>query len=61
MTMKTLMKKSAKDLQKELLKAKSELLDLRFKAAGTKIKDLKKIRALKLKVAHILTALNSKK
>ncbi len=55
--MNKLAKKSVKDLQKELSKKKAELRDLRFKAAGTRLKDDKAIRSLKKEIARILTAL----
>ncbi len=54
---KDLLKKSVKDLQKELAKKKAKLQDLRFKATGTRLRDDKEIRRTKKEVARILTAL----
>jgi len=59
--MKSLVKKSVKDLLKELSKEKAKLQDLRFKSAGTRLKDDKAMRELRKKIARIMTAINNKK
>jgi len=52
-----LKQKSAKELQKLVAKNKQQLRELRFKSAGSKLKDNKEIARLKKEVARALTLL----
>ncbi|OGY41685.1 MAG: 50S ribosomal protein L29 [Candidatus Buchananbacteria bacterium RBG_13_39_9] len=59
--LKELKMKSAAELQK-LLKANREKLgDLRFKISQSQLKNIREFRALKKKIAKILTIINEKR
>ncbi|MCK5021683.1 MAG: 50S ribosomal protein L29 [Candidatus Pacebacteria bacterium] len=53
-----LKKKTEKDLHKSLLEKRAELREFRFALSGSKIKNIKKARALRRMIARILTELN---
>ena len=58
--MKDLIKKTDAELNKILRETKVKLRETRFATAGSRAKDVKEIRALKRKIAQILTVLNSR-
>ncbi len=54
-----LKQKSEKELLKLVSKNKQALRELRFKSAGSKLKDDKEINRLKKEIARALTVLNN--
>jgi ribosomal protein L29 len=46
------------ELKKKLLDLKSNILDLRFKAQGSKSKNVKQFSSLRKQVARVLTVMN---
>ena len=59
--LKELKLKSVSELQRLLAASREKLRDLRFKDSQNQLKNIREIRALKKKIARILTLLNQKK
>lgn len=53
-----LKEKKETELRKFLAEEREKLRDLRFRVSQTQMKDVREIRALRLRIARILTALN---
>lgn len=51
---------SEKDLNKKLISLREKIQDLRFKAEGSKNKDVKVLSNTKKEIARVLTVLNKK-
>ena len=61
MKMKDLIKKDATDLKKLLTEKKEALRNFRFNIQGSKLKNMKEGKGLKVDIARIFTILNDKK
>lgn len=59
--MKDLIKKDAADLRKLLVEKKEALRNFRFNIQGSKLKNMKEGKGLKVDIARIFTILNDKK
>ncbi|MBU0613750.1 50S ribosomal protein L29 [Patescibacteria group bacterium] len=57
MEYKELKEKSAKELQKILAEERASLYDLRLKLSVNQLKDMSKVKSVKLEIARILTRL----
>ncbi len=51
---------SAGDLDKKLISLQSDLQTIRFKAEGSRSKNVKEVKNLRKDIARVLTAMNSK-
>ena len=58
---KDLKEKNEKDLEKMLVESREELRKFRFALSGSKTRNLKEGRTHKVKIAQILTEMNSRK
>lgn len=58
---KELIKKDATDLKKLLVEKKEALRQFRFNISGSKLKNMKEGKGLKIDIARIFTILNDKK
>lgn len=61
MKMKDLIKKDTTDLKKLLVEKKEALRNFRFNIQGSKLKNMKEGKGLKVDIARIFTILNDKK
>lgn len=61
MSIKELRRKTISGLQKDLTQTRETLREFRFKLAKDEVKNVRKVRELKKKIARILTVLNEKK
>ncbi len=59
--MKDLIKKDTTDLKKLLVEKKEALRNFRFNIQGSKLKNMKEGKGLKVDIARIFTILNDKK
>ncbi|MCI5108389.1 MAG: 50S ribosomal protein L29 [Candidatus Pacebacteria bacterium] len=58
--MKDILKKTEKELLKDLVAKRKSLREFRFGVAGSKLKNMKEAKTTKRDIARILTVLNAK-
>lgn len=52
-------KLSPEDAQKQLTQTRARLQELRFKLGANQVKDVREVRTLRRRIAHLLTHLNA--